>query len=293
MEGWPVLTSAYVTTQIFTTIGYGNFHARSTKSKIFMSVFAVVMLVVAANIMGFLADRFLRKQSEAIKKYLQRLDDSSDEISGDVYKLIMSSALCVSFIVFGTVMFFNLENCTCDVEGLIGCRDPDYATCVTSGGYVNEMSDAFFMSVMSLTTIGFGDYQPRTVNGRLIAIPWMFIGVAVLANYVHTLGTFFYERKKATMLMAADGAAVKSEAAFKSIDRDGKGHLDRTEFLAYTLLKYDVISEDLVEAIYKEYAQLEGANPEAGLVSHAMIFPRAQRQQSYRATQTQKDVPVV
>lgn len=289
-EGWPVLTCAYVITQIVTTIGYGELHTKTTASKIFLALFAMAMLFVAAYTIGVFSDILLKRQSDVIRKYLRRLDSASVAFSNDAeVKLLKAMASCMVFVISGTFMFHILEDCTCGVEGLSGCRDPDYDTCVATGGYVKGFSDSFFMSVMTLTTIGFGDYQPRTVWGRLISIPWMLCGVAVFASSISTISAFFYDRKKAEALTAVDSASFKSQAAFKSIDRDGKGHLDRTDFLAYTLLKYDVVSEELVEAIFKEYENLEGAK--AGRVCHATI---AERQScSFSMAPKQKDAPGV
>jgi len=280
-EDWPLLTCGYVITQIITTIGYGDFHAKTTASKMFMAAFAVVMLIFAAYVMAFLSDTLLKTQSEAITKYLRRLESADPVISkstdakeahGDLNKLLVASASCIGFVLFGTVLFRNLEGCTCGMERLEGCLDPDYATCLSTGGYQKNFSDAFFMSVMTLTTIGFGDFQPRSAWGRAVAIPWMFFGVATFANSISTVASVFYERRKSKILVAADGSSSRNQAIFSGIDKDGKGYLDKYEFLAFTLLKYDVVSADLVAAIIKDYEHLEGAK--GGHVTHAMIKER-------------------
>jgi len=297
-EGWDVLTSTFVITQIVTTTGYG-FEAKSDLSKIFVAFFAVSMLVYAAYIVSALADTLLTKQSEAIRRYLKRLEpdgpvtnngaQAKDDENEDVRKLAMAVASCIAFVLFGTIFFRNMESCTCGVDKPSGCQDSDYATCVATGGYVTNFVDAFFMSVMTLATIGVGDYQPRTVWGRAISIPWMFFGVAIFANSISAVGTFFYKRRKSQILMAADCASSNTQAAFRSIDKDGKGHLDRNEFLAFTLLKYEVISEHLVEAIFKEYDQYEGAKD--GRVTRAMIHERQNHLTS--VAERPRDTPVV
>ena len=47
-------------------------------------------------------------------------------------------------------------------------------------------------------------------------------------------------------MLAIDATNSISKDNFSKIDRDRNGHLDRGEFLAYTLLQYEVVSEELL-----------------------------------------------
>jgi len=148
----------------------------------------------------------------------------------------------------------------------------DFATCAETGGYVKNLSDSFYMSVITLTTVGFGDYQPRTKLGRLISIPWMVIGFTTFAHLITQLGTYFYEQKKSAKMMAADAVTSIDKETFNKIDKDGNGYLDKGEFMAYTLLKYEVVSEKLIDHIIQEYNSFEGSGDKR--VTHEMIAKR-------------------
>merc|ERR1719223_1444396 len=89
------------------------------------------------------------------------------------------------------------------------------------------------------------------------------------------LSSYFYERRKSAKMMAADAVTSISEETFKKIDLDGNGYLDRSEFLAYTLLKYDVVDESLIEEIFKQYGKFEGASTRR--VTHKEIAQRQQK----------------
>lgn len=49
--------------------------------------------------------------------------------------------------------------------------------------------DAFYLSVMTLTTVGYGDFAPETDAGKLFTIGYAFFGVGLLLTLITTLAT--------------------------------------------------------------------------------------------------------
>jgi hypothetical protein len=285
-EKWTPLTSAYVVTQIVTTIGYGDFTVESSLSKLFVAFFSLLALVFIAYAIGYFCESLTNRQSDSIRAHLRTMEvycsgaeteKGAKQVYGQINEMVAAVAPAVVFILFGTLLFRYLEHCTCGVEGsgerdVSQCNDADYESCVASGGYTKNMVDAFYMSVVTMTTIGFGDFQPRTSIGRFIAIPWMVIGVAITGNGITTLASYFYESRKSEQRMAADAVTSIDREVFRRIDRDGNGYLDKAEFLAYTLLKYEVVSEELLEEIFHQYDQFKGADDRR--VSYNFIHER-------------------
>lgn len=47
--------------------------------------------------------------------------------------------------------------------------------------------DAFYFSFITLTTIGFGDFAPRTDEGKIFTIIYITIGVGIILTFINTL----------------------------------------------------------------------------------------------------------
>merc|ERR1719235_2472329 len=79
-------------------------------------------------------------------------------------------------------------------------------------------SQSFYMSVVTLSTVGFGTLTPSTEVGMAFASFWMIIGVACLGSLLATLCAYMATRKRFAMnrKMRADtdaGAILRTEYA--------------------------------------------------------------------------------
>lgn len=55
--------------------------------------------------------------------------------------------------------------------------------------------DSLYFSVITLTTIGYGDFSPQTDLGKLFTMAYIIIGVALILGFVNTL--FFHYKEEA------------------------------------------------------------------------------------------------
>jgi hypothetical protein len=134
--------------------------------------------------------------------------------SGEALGLLMYM-LSVLVLLFGTVMFF-LERMSCPyrdnyAEGMLSFYD---SACLYDGGHLgsgfalNEVlccdenslpsdfaaiSDACWLAIVTMTTVGYGDKYPKSRLGQLVGVTCMLSGVLIIALPTAIVGQKFQE----------------------------------------------------------------------------------------------------
>jgi voltage-gated potassium channel len=63
------------------------------------------------------------------------------------------------------------------------------------GTKIHSIGDAFWWAIVTVTTVGYGDIYPVTLEGRIIAAALMFVGIAILGILISTLGAALLESR--------------------------------------------------------------------------------------------------
>jgi len=269
-EGFYPVTALYVIIQIVTTIGYGDFTLAGNLCKLMMSFYALFMVVLVAYYLNEVSQKVFDKQSEAIRHRLRMRqlhnnpDGSKTEAeerlkNGAKNEMISAIFIFACFVAFGTIFYGTYEACTCSYGASLvqGCDEASFASCTKTGGFSKTYFESFYMSVITLTTIGFGDHTPRTYLGRGIGCVWMFLGVVATGNFIDKISKVFHDDDRKVAQELQEGM---SEETFKKIDIDNSGALSRSEFFKYTLLQYGVVEEDMIKEIDALFNKLDVNN---------------------------------
>lgn len=261
IEGWHFLSSLYVFTQIVTSIGYGDITVTTQAMKLFMTFYVMICVLIVASFLSNLTELLLQKESSAftnhldsIKKNVEQTDPNGSAQQPDamlissrkpeVEALIKSFVTFLSFVIFGTVFYTLYESCSCSygMTAIHGCVEGP--KCEETGGAVKNYVDSLYMSVITLTTVGFGDHTPKTKIGRTVGIVWMLVGVVVTANFVSDFSKVFLSARN----MFASQSRMSMDL-FQSIDDDNSGFLSCEEFRMFALLKYAIVDQQQLDAI--------------------------------------------
>ncbi len=79
------------------------------------------------------------------------------------------------------------------------------------GASIVTFGNALWWAVVTMTTVGYGDYTPVTITGRLIATGMMIAGIALLGTVTATLASWLVQR-------IADNEEVGEAATRKQMD---------------------------------------------------------------------------
>lgn len=56
--------------------------------------------------------------------------------------------------------------------------------------------DSLYFSVITLTTVGYGDFSPQTSGGKLFTIFYIFIGLGMIISFLHTVFDHFNNERQ-------------------------------------------------------------------------------------------------
>lgn len=270
-QGLHFTTAAYVVVQIITTIGYGDISVNE-QMHWFMTFYVILGLCVAANAVNDVFNALLEKSQDKLSKRMNELQESiaskgkkGSDVTGhhhELYECLSAFGIILVFVLGGALFFTLVEPCTCSygVSQAAGCVEGD--TCAATGGYQKGFGEAVYMAVITLTTVGFGDFTPKSEAGRIFGCFWMVTGVLAFGNFVTAFGAWIDAAFK------KDHSSKFGRAIFDSIDKDGNGFLTRGEFMSWMLIKEGIVSSDQIDHFYNLFdvlAEEGGETTEGGL----------------------------
>lgn len=55
--------------------------------------------------------------------------------------------------------------------------------------------DSFYFSVITLATVGYGDFAPKTDLGKIFTVIYIFTGLGILLGFVNPIGEYIVNRR--------------------------------------------------------------------------------------------------
>jgi hypothetical protein len=99
-----------------------------------------------------------------------------------------------------------------------------------------SMTDALYMSSVTMTSIGYGEYSPQNENARIFAIFWILGGTLLVGNFMGNLVDDYMSAKQEAM----NKKLLHREFTLddmRKLDKDGDGSVTEVEFFTYMVAK--------------------------------------------------------
>ncbi|WP_017600560.1 potassium channel family protein [Nocardiopsis lucentensis] len=96
------------------------------------------------------------------------------------------------------------------------------------GANITTIGDASWWTLVTISTVGYGDHYPVTDTGRLIAICLFIVGIALLGVITGVLASWFVKTIEGEKRDAEDALTRVELRELRSLVVDLKAELDRT-----------------------------------------------------------------
>ena len=242
-------------------VGYGDLGPKTARGKLITCVFVLYAMVMAAQALGILtaaaiekaeklqaAAKQRQKEEKRLEKQMLRdgtlhhvnvsdhkqrkLEKAAERRRERNMKRLRSVRNMCVVVAIGTIYY------ACDP--------------VEHKSWVN----AFYMSVITVTTVGFGDKYPISPRGRLFAVFYIAIGTLVVGSALSTFVDMYLEAVSELNMRRKLDEKLDAKA-FLEADDDGTGQVSEAEFVMYKLEAMELVSQDTLQEIVEQFRAVD------------------------------------
>ena len=267
-EKWSIVDALYFSVVSFTTVGYGDVCPSTPASKMFSCVYGLAGIVILGAAISSIGTRFINAEIEAIrvaerasrrsllnvfdalprllannstlpmkvKKEVERMEVEKQISIPFWRKLLMEAAKTVvpAFLVLfmGGLLMGRLE------------------------GW--QWSDSLYFSLITAGTLGFGDFSPHTKAGRLWAVAYIPLAVAVAGEVLGSIASTLVERRQ----KEAHDRILHRELTtdyLLQLDSNGDGTVSREEFIQGMLVELKLVNVEQLKELNEQFDRLDVA----------------------------------
>lgn len=157
----------YFAVVTLTTVGYGDVVPTTDGAKIFVSIYILVSLVLIGAALE-MSDFLFSIDSEEIDE--DNLEKTKEYMRKARWRMYFNFSIVVGLMVISVIFFVCSEDYT----------------------FVN----AFYFTVSTLSTVGYGDLSPRSFSGRLFSIFWVTLSFFTLFRLIGSIMDVILQRRK-------------------------------------------------------------------------------------------------
>ncbi|KAI4298224.1 hypothetical protein L6164_031808 [Bauhinia variegata] len=241
-ETHPVVDALYFCIVTMCTIGYGDITPNSTATKLF----SIMFVLVGFGFIDILLSGMVSYVLDLQENYLLRTVKSNGEKDARSY-------------------IIDVKKGRMRIRMKVGLALGVVVLCITVGvfvmHYVEKLGwlDSFYLSVMSVTTVGYGDQAFKSLSGRIFAAIWLLVSTLAVARAFLYLAEARVDKRHRNMAKWVLGHDM-TVAEFLAADIDNNGFVSKSEFVIYKLKEMGKVSEKDIMQISEKYDRIDTGN---------------------------------
>jgi voltage-gated potassium channel Kch len=263
-----IVEAVYFLSQVLTTVGYGDVTPATSRAQVFVGLYVLFSLLVIANVISEVGDciakHVKRVGLEVIRRYRQAqelVDNMGTTVTGHAASELFgaederqASLIDISpreKLKRKPLSYFELKPPRLDWLSVLGATTQFFFFVVVGvlfyhnyPGEEKTVFNAVYMSVITLSTVGFGVITPQTEAGKVFGAFWMLFGSGALVGLVGSL-TDLYGQIKAKEIWDARDHDKEKEAFFEACP----AQMEKYEFVKRALLYQSGVQEEHLAAL--------------------------------------------
>ncbi|GAA0178657.1 ion channel [Lithospermum erythrorhizon] len=241
-ETHPVVDALYFCIVTMCTIGYGDITPATTTTKLF----AIFFVLIGFGFIDILLSGMVSYVLDLQESYLLRTMKNPGahdrgRILVDVKKGRMRIRMKVALALGVVVICIGIG--------------------VSFLHFVEKLDwlDSFYLSVMSVTTVGYGDRAFSSMSGRIFASIWLLVSTLAVARAFLYLAEARVDKRHRMITKHVLGQDM-TVAQFLAADIDHNGCVSKSEFVIYKLKEMEKVTEKDIQLICKQFESLDSGN---------------------------------
>ncbi|KAK4787768.1 hypothetical protein SAY86_011601 [Trapa natans] len=244
----PVVDAIYFCIVTMCTIGYGDIIPNSPATKLFSILFVLVGFgfidILLSGMVSYVLDLQENHLLQAVK---QRGLRSGNANSGP------------------KSYFIDVKKGRMRIRMKVGLALGVVVICIGIGvgvmRFVERLSwlDSLYFSVMSVTTVGYGDRAFKSLSGRIFASVWLLVStLAVARAFLYLAEARVDKRQRRMAKWVLEHGMTVSE--FLAADIDNNGSVSKSEYVIYKLKEMGKVSEKDIQQVCSTFERIDTGN---------------------------------
>lgn len=243
-----IVECIYFMSQVITTVGYGDVGPAKIRGQIFVALYVLGALFVIAMVMTELVE-YLTKKAHEYKHQLhkamvqdyttprkpQSIHDILHKEKPSLRPLLLSLVVFL-FVALIWVLFFSMHP-----------------------GEGKSVWQAFYMSIITLSSVGLGYFTPVTEDGMVFGAFFMLFGTTALVNVI---GRFTELTVEFNEWERCHSESKKQQVADLKAATKGTDKCTELEFVKFALLQMGSVDEQEIENISRAFQNMKPKNGE-------------------------------
>lgn len=217
----------YFTIVSLSTVGYGDIVPKTTEAKYFTIIFVLIGIALVNLWVNGAIDWILKKLEKLLSTCF------GPQVGSYVFDAEhIGARACISFFVV----------ILCISAGAVGL----YLDAKLGFHVSLSFHDSVYASVMSVTTVGYGDYSFKSLGGRIFAAIWLLLStVAVNRAVQYMIRAWSYRRQMIKTKQIIDKDLIAKD--YRVLDSSRTGVVRKSDYILYKLKEMETVHEYILK----------------------------------------------